>query len=119
MNKDRNSIGTLTKFVVFSLFSCVLYTAIVIACAYHGVFVPDILTEYYFKVFGMEIGASAIITVVKYFVQKQKKNDTINMLKENNIDVSKEDIVSSESNEQFYTYGDSMDITSDYYGNGE
>ena len=69
----------LKRTVVLALIACLLFTAVVIALSICGVAVPDVLIQYFFVVFGVELAATSFIkiadTVVKRAAVKAKIED--------------------------------------------
>lgn len=63
--KRRSVTRSLTRYVVFSISSLIIYTITVIILAYKGIEVSDILTECVFKMFGGETFVCAFLKSLK------------------------------------------------------
>ena len=90
-------MGFLSLIVISSLVSCWIFTGIVIGLSCVGITIPDVLIQYYFITFGVELGATAMIQIVKYFIEKTEVCNKIKLKKENNIPLESADFDTSEN----------------------
>ena len=86
-------INFLKNTVIVSLSFCVVYGVIaVIFPAITGSELSPTLTERWFTVFGVELLATMVIQITKLIVDRSKLEHKIKILKENGIEITREDL---------------------------
>ena len=90
--------------IILSFASCLIFAGVCIVLNCLGIEVSDTLIEWFFKVFGVEFAAAAAVRMSKYIIEKQKVKDKVALIKENNLEVEKEDLETSKS-DQYTEYG--------------
>lgn len=92
----------LKRTVVLALIACLLFTAVVIALSVCGIAVPDVLIQYFFVVFGVELAATAFIRIADKTLERLSIKAKIADMKSENIKPEREDFQSN-SNSDYYT----------------
>lgn len=108
MKKKIAAIKTLTWFVITDFLICITFTVVVLVFNHKGIEVSDTLIQYFFTFFGLEFGATAAIKITKSVVKAKERSDLVKDIKDNNLEVEKQDITKTE-NEYDYSEGE-------YYG---
>lgn len=97
------------KLTVFTALSvCLVFTVVVLVVSCRGISVPDVLIQYFFITFGVELAATAAIKIAENALKKKEVDDRITSLKENNITPERADFKAEESYDYYdggNTYG--------------
>lgn len=91
--------------VAISLILCVLFTITVLLFSANDLLVPDVLIQYFFTVFGIELGASALIKIAKYVINRKEISDKLKNIKANDLEVDKQDLKTSNDDYDYQVYG--------------
>ncbi len=96
--------------VCLSFAACLIFTAVCVVLSCLGYAIPDTLIEWFFKVFGTEFACAAGIKLGKYVIERQKIKDRVKLIKENGLEVEKDDL-KAESDNNYYDYSYEGDET--------
>lgn len=94
-----NFVGAM---VIISLALCVVFAAVVLIFNFIGIEVSDTLIDMFYRTFGVEIGAAALLQIVKYRTSRAKRDDEVKAIKKEGFEVEKEDLKITEENDDFY-----------------
>lgn len=89
----------LTLSVIASFLVCLIFGTVCIVLGVLGYEVSDTLIRCFFSVFGLEFGAAAAIKISKHQIKKQEVKFGIENMKENNLEITKDDVKIKNTNE--------------------
>ncbi len=100
----------LTVAVIASFIVCLIFAAVCIVLGVFGYEVSDTLIRCFFSVFGVEFGAAAAIKISKHQIKKQEVKLGLENMKENDLEITKEDVkINSSGQLEDYNGYDSYD----------
>ena len=73
MNEQKQEFPSLTLYVVFSIFMCLVFTTIILIMSGFRVMVPDVLITCFYCLFGGEIVTCGLIKIFK--LREKDKED--------------------------------------------